>query len=100
MAPMPARPKDSTAEESYTIGDKVYFYKGGKIASSLHPHTADNSGLIEGWRQGKVINLDSESSSNPVYHVRISRKLWPQSALKLQARSKTKRTKATKHLTQ
>ncbi|CAD6569565.1 MAG: hypothetical protein ASARMPRED_002947 [Alectoria sarmentosa] len=52
MAPMTARPKDSTAEESYQIGDKVYFYKG------------------EGWRQGRVINLDSEFSSNPVYHIK------------------------------
>lgn len=96
MAPVPDRPKDSTAEESYKIGEKVYYHKGGKIASLLDPQTAENAGLIEGWRRGEVTDLDSESSSNPVYHVRTSRKLWPQSTLKLQTRS---RTKATIHLT-
>lgn len=99
MATIPAPPEDSRAEESYKIGDKVYYYKGGKIASSNIHYAADNAGLLEDWRKGDVMKLDSESSSNPVYYVRMSRKLCPQSALNLQVRLKTKRTKALKHLT-
>lgn len=31
MAPMTDRPKDSTAEESYKVGDQVYYWKNGRI---------------------------------------------------------------------
>lgn len=70
MAPIRDRPEDSTAEESYQIGEKVYYLKAGKIASLLYPRTAENAGLIEEWRKGEVKDLDSESSSNPIYHIK------------------------------
>ena len=92
MAPIPDRPEDSSAEESYKVGDKVYYLKAGKSASRLNPHTADNRGALEIWRVGEVKDLDSESSTNPVYHVRIGRKLSLEPLLKSQARSRTKAT--------
>ena len=92
MAPIPDRPDDSSAEESYKVGDKVYYLKAGKSASRLNPHTAENPGPIEIWRVGEVKDLDSESSTNPVYHVRIRRKPSPKVPLKSQARSRTKAT--------
>ena len=92
MAPIPDRPEDSSAEESYKVGDKVYYLKAGKSARRLIPHTAENPGSIEIWRVGEVKDLDSESSTNPVYHVRIGRKPSPKPPLKSQARSRTKAT--------
>ena len=92
MAPIPDRPEDSSAEESYKVGDKVYYLKAGKSASRLNPITAENPGPIDIWRVGEVKNLDSESSTNPVYHVRIRRKPSPKAPLKSQARSRTKAT--------
>ena len=92
MAPIPDRPEDSSAEESYKVGDKVYYLKAGKSASRLNPHTAENPGPIEIWRVGEVKNLDSESSTNPVYHVSIGRKPSPKAPLKSQVRSRTKAT--------
>ena len=92
MAPIPDRPEDSSAAESYKVGDKVYYLKAGKSARRLNLHTAENPGSIEIWRVGEVKDLDSDSSTNPVYHVSIVPKPSLKPALKSQARSRTKAT--------
>lgn len=77
MAPMTDRPKDSTAEESYKVGEKVYYWKDSKIGSLLNPHVAEVVDSLEAWRKGEVKNMDSEDSTNPLYEVGISRSCSP-----------------------
>ncbi len=52
MATIPAPPEASRAEESYKIGDKVYYYKGGKIATSNNHYVADNAGSVRRLAKG------------------------------------------------
>ena len=77
MPPITDRPKDSTAEESYKVGEKVYYWKNGRIESLLNPHLDEIVDSLEDWRKGEVKSVDSEQSSNPLYEVRNSRSYYP-----------------------
>ena len=80
MATIPDRPQDSSIpDDVYKIGDKVYYFKAGRIAFllTLHITYCSSADLVDCWRKGEVKDVDSQSSSNPVYHVRISEDVTP-----------------------